>query len=403
MRRFNRRGVALSLLVILVCGMFIGAGRLPGQQQSPQQQSPPPPPPAAQQQYPQQSPPQQENAPANQPYPEQQAPPPRQPYPNQQAPTTNAPYQTETPEQLQQLVAPIALYPDSLVASILAASTFPEQIREAYGWLAPRRSFTPQQIASDADKQNWDPSVKSLLPFPPVLQNLATNLSWTSELGDAYYNQQADVMAAIQEMRRQAKKNKTLKSNDQIHVTDKHGYISIEPANPEANTVYVPAYDPWLAYGYPIDPWPGWVSVPGVWWDGPGLYFGLGFGIGPFFGYGWGWPYWGIDWYHRGIFFGGVPYRSWGPAFFNRGYYYRGYPGFAHGYAPTERYGRGFEGRTPGYGVRSGPFSGFNHGGTVRGFSARGQSSFGGGFGGGGFRGGGFGGGGFHGGGGGRR
>ena len=137
----------------------------------------------------------------------------------------------ETPEQLQRLVAPIALYPDSLVASLLAASSYPVQITEANNWLAPRRNLSPQELAAEADKQSWDPSVKELLPFPPVLQNLASNLSWTSELGDAYYNQQADVMNAIQAMRREAKKNKTLKSNDQIHVTDKHGYISIEPAS----------------------------------------------------------------------------------------------------------------------------------------------------------------------------
>jgi len=122
------------------------------------------------------------------------------------------PYQQENPEQLQQLVAPIALYPDPLVASILAASAYPSEIAQAYDWLAPRRNLSPQEIATEADKQSWDPSVKSLLAFPPVLQNLATNLSWTSELGDAYYNQPTDVTNAIQEMRRQAKNHKILKS-----------------------------------------------------------------------------------------------------------------------------------------------------------------------------------------------
>ena len=241
------------------------------------------------------------------------------------------------------------------------------------------------------------------MPFPPVLQNLASNLSWTSELGDAYYNQQADVMNAIQAMRREAKKNKTLKSNDQIHVTDKHGYISIEPASPEDNEVYVPAYNPWDAYGYPIDPWPGWVDVPGVWWGGPGLNFGIGFGMGPFLGFGWGWNRWGMDWYNRGLYYGGRPYFGNGPAFFNRYNYYRGYPGFAGPYRGDRGFNRGFSAPRSAPGLRSGPFSGFNHGGTVRGFSSRGQSSFGGGFHGGGFGGGGFhgGGGGFHGGGGG--
>ena len=335
----------------------------------------------------------------------------QEPAGQQQEPQPGQPYDLENSEQLQRLVAPIALYPDSLVASLLAASSYPSQITEANDWIAPRRNLTPQELAAEADKKPWDPSVKELLPFPPVLQNLASNLSWTSELGDAYYNQQADVMNAIQAMRRQAKKNKTLKSNDQIHVTDKHGYITIEPAAPENNEVYVPAYNPWDAYGYPIDPWPGWVDVPGVWWDGPGLSFGLGFGMAPFLGFGWGWNRWGMDWDDRRLYYGGRPYFGNGPAFFNRYNYYRGYPGFAGPYGGYRGFDGGFDRgfnrgfNAPRYapGLRSGPFSGFNHGGTTRGFSSRGQGSFGGGFHGGGFRGGGFhgGGGGFHGGGGG--
>ncbi|HTC63098.1 MAG TPA: DUF3300 domain-containing protein [Candidatus Saccharimonadales bacterium] len=318
---------------------------------------------------------------------------------NEGAAPPNQPYRLESPEQLQRLVAPIALYPDSLLASMLAASSYPSQISEANSWLAPRRNLSPEELANEADKQSWDPSIKELLAFPPVLQNLASNLSWTSELGDAYFNQQADVMDAIQEMRRKAKKEGTLKSNDQIHVTDKHGHISIDPAMPESNEVYVPEYDPWAVYGYPIDPWPGWVSVPGVWWDGPGLDFGIGFGIGPYLGFGWGWNRWGFDWDHRGLYFGGRPYFPYGPAFFNRYNYYHGYPGFDHGYARGPGFGRGFDDR----GSHSGAFGGFDHGGATRGFSSRGQGSMQGGFHGGGFGGGGFhgGGGGFHGGGGG--
>jgi hypothetical protein len=296
-------------------------------------------------------------------------------------------YAIETPQQLQQLVAPIALYPDSLVASILAASSYPSQIAEANEWLAPRRNLPPQELAAEADKQPWDASVKALLPFPPVLQNLASNLSWTSELGDAYYNQLADVMEAVQQLRRQAKKAGTLKSNDKIKVTERNGYISIDPVNPQ-QIVYVPAYDPWVVYGYPIPPWPGWVSVPGIWWDGPGIYLGLGFAIGPFWGFGWGWPVWRVDWFHHGLFFHGAPYFARGPAFFNRYYYYRGRPGFARPLPFDRRFSRGFVAPRPG--IRSGPFSGFNHGGTIRNFSARGQGSIGGGFRGGGFRAGGF-------------
>lgn len=311
--------------------------------------------------------------------------------PNTLQPSNNQRYEMETAEQLQRLVAPIALYPDPIVASILAASSYPQEIEDANNWLAPRRNLSPEEIANQADKQSWDASVKSLLAFPPILQNLASNLSWTSELGDANYNQSADVMTAIQEMRRQAKKAGTLKSNDQIKVMDKKGYITIEPANRESNTVYVPAFDPWAAYGYPIEPWPGWVETPGVWWGGPGLYFGVGFGVAPFAGYGWGWNNWGFDWYNRGIFWGGRPYFGYGPAYFDRWRYYRGYPGFARPFTPGPRIQRGFvPPRSPG--LRSGPFGGFGPGGPTRGFSARGRGSFGG------FRGGGFPSGGFRGG-----
>jgi uncharacterized membrane protein YgcG len=365
MRRSNRCILILGLIVLAASVMPAAVAQEPGQQQ-------PAPPPS---QLPQTQPP-------------------------QPAPASDQHYQTENPEQLQQLVAPIALYPDSLVASILAASSYPSEIAEANDFLAARQNFTPEQIASDADKQSWAAAVKSLLAFPPVVRNLASNLSWTSELGDAYYNQPSDVMNAIQEMRRDAKKHGALKSNDQIKVIDKKGYITIEPKEPDSRTVYLPAYDPWLVYGYPIAPWPGWVEVPGVWWGGPGVDFGIGFGLGPFWGFGWGWPYWGLDWWGRGIYWHGAPYWHGSPAFFDRDRFYHGSSGFGYHPGLDERGGRGFDGRAPG--MRSGPFSGVNHGGATRGFSARGQSSFGGGFQGGGFRGGGFsgGGGGFHGGGG---
>ena len=132
---------------------------------------------------------------------DQQAPPPAQDAPDQ-APATSAPaYTQQTPEQLQQLVAPIALYPDSLVAQVLAASTFPEQIVEADRWVQANPGLKDDALAQAIDQQNWDPSVKALAAFPSVLGNMDKNLSWTSSLGDAYYNQQQDVMDAIQVMR----------------------------------------------------------------------------------------------------------------------------------------------------------------------------------------------------------
>src|SRR5580658_9462668 len=110
-----------------------------------------------------------------------------------------AAYTHQTPEELQRLVAPIALYPDSLVAQILAATTFPEQIVEADRWLQAHPDLKGDALAQAVDKQPWDPSVKALTAFPSVIGNMDKNLSWTSSLGDAYYNQQQDVMDAVQE------------------------------------------------------------------------------------------------------------------------------------------------------------------------------------------------------------
>ncbi len=118
-----------------------------------------------------------------------------------QAPPPHAPL---TPDQLQQLVAPIALYPDSLVAQILAACTFPEQVVEADRWVQAHPDLKGQALGQAVDQQPWDPSVKALTAFPSVLGNMDKNLSWTSSLGDAYYNQQPEVMDAIQVMRQRA-------------------------------------------------------------------------------------------------------------------------------------------------------------------------------------------------------
>ena len=318
---------------------------------------------------------------------------------------SQASYANLSEQQLERLVAPIALYPDSLVAQILAAATFPSQIEDAQSWLKAHPNMTPEDLGAEVDQQDWDPSVKALVQFPSVLSNLASNLGWTSELGDAYYNQQQDVMNAVQVMRKKAQKAGNLKSSQQESVqNDDNGQVQIQPANP--NVVYVPAYDPWAVYGYPIAPWPYWVNTPGIWWGGPGLYFGIGFPIAPFFGFGWGWHGWGLDWYNHELFYGRRPYFARGPDFFDRrGYYggrgdfgrpgaYRGYRGGGQGYRGGDAY-RGYQDPRGANGMHSGAFSGYNHGGQSRGFSARGQSSMGG------FQGGGFHGGGFHGGGGG--
>src|SRR4029077_451384 len=143
-----------------------------------------------------------------------------------------------TSEQLQQLVAPIALYPDELVAQILAASTYPTEIVEAERWLQQNSSLKGAQLASEVDKQSWDPSVKALTQFPSVLANMDKNLSWTSALGDAYFNNQQDVLNAVQVMRTRAQAAGTLKTTPQQNVTTQGQTVIIEPANPQV--VYVP-------------------------------------------------------------------------------------------------------------------------------------------------------------------
>jgi len=323
---------------------------------------------------------------------------------------SQAPAQQLSPQELQQLVAPIALYPDALVAQVLAASTYPTQIVEADRWMQSHSNLKGDELAKEVDKQNWDPSVKALAQFPSVLENMDKNLSWTSSLGEAYANDPQAVTDTVQTMRQQAQKAGKLNSNDQEQVTTQGNTIVIQPANPDV--VYVPAYDPWVVYGDPILAYPGWYPVPGIFYGGPGLYFGAGFGIGFFGGFGWGWNHWGYDWHDRRAMFDHNTYISHSRTIINRNNFNRGRGDFNHGSAfhAGGHVGEnpGFHGASPSHaqpGTHSGAFSGFDHGGNTRGFSSRGQSSFGGGSHGGGFSaGGGFhGGGASHGGGGGHR
>jgi hypothetical protein len=301
---------------------------------------------------------------------------------------------------LQQLVAPIALYPDSLVAQILAASTFPEQVVQADRWVQAHPDLKGDALAKAVDQQPWDPSVKALTAFPAVLGNMDKNLSWTSSLGDAYYNQGDNVMDAVQVMRQNAQQAGNLKTTPEQTVTTQGSTTVIQPTDP--SVVYVPAYDPWLVYGGPIDPWPGWYGYPGLWFDGPYLSFGIGFPIGFYGGFGWGWGHWGCDWHRHGILFNNARFVSHSQTFYNRSAFYRG--GARGGVRPfngNARAARGYAEPHGQSGVRSGAFSDINHGGDTRSFSSRGKASVGGGArggggfgGGGGHAGGGFGGGG---------
>jgi hypothetical protein len=308
----------------------------------------------------------------------------------------------QSPQELNQLVAPIALYPDELVAQVLAAATYPAEVVEAERWMQAHPELKGDALAKAADTQPWDSSVKSLVQFPPVLAMMDKNLSWTSSLGEAYMDESQAVMGAVQEMRAEAQRAGNLKSTPQEDVTDEGQTIVIEPAEPDV--VYVPEYDPWLVYGEPLAFYPGWVTVPGLYFDGPGMYFGLGIGIGIFGGYGWGWHHWGTDWHGHGIVHNHSPYHSHSPTFgAHGGVGGFGHPGefgrpggFARGVGPAGLHAGGFggsggfhPGAIPGggmYGTHSGAFSGYNHGGVTHSFAARGGASAGG------FHGGGFGG-----------
>jgi hypothetical protein len=306
----------------------------------------------------------------------------------------------QSSEQLEQLAAPIALYPDALIAQILAAATYPDEVVEAEQWMAQHKDLQGEQLAQEVDKQSWDPSVKALTQFPAVLANMNQNVAWTSELGDAQTNQQQELTQAIQVMRQRAKQAGNLNTTTQEKVSTKGQTIVIQPA--ETDVVYVPQYDPWLVYGAPLAVFPGWYPYPGLFLDSPGIGFGLGFGVGLFGGFGWGWHHWGYDWHHHGrVEYNHNTYISHSRTIVNRNDYHSGRTNFNHA---ADSHGRGFAGHegfhggnTPHMsgGMHSGAFSGFNHGGVARANSFRGQSSFGG------FHGGGFGGGGFHGGGGG--
>jgi hypothetical protein len=295
-----RRGIALTLAGLMVP---LGVSSLAFGQQAP----PPPPPDQSQQAQPaDQAPP-----PAD-----QDAPPPPDQAPPQQ-------YNTLDPEKLNQLVAPIALYPDSLVAQVLAAATYPTQIVDADRFVQANQGVPPAQLAQMANNQQWDPSVKALAAFPSVLSNMDKNIDWTTQLGNAYYNQPQDVMSAVQNDRQQAYNSGKLRSTPQETVNYAPGDVVIEPANPAV--VYVPYYNPWNVWGWG-NPWFAWYAPPpppgffmGV---GVGFGFGFGVGVGLWGGYGWGWGHWGMGWGpHPFIAYNHFAYVSRSVTVVNHGYY----------------------------------------------------------------------------------
>jgi hypothetical protein len=196
--------------------------------------------------------------------------------------------------QLASLVAPIALYPDPLVAQILMASTYPLEVAEAYNWQKSNEKLQGTALNNALKQQTWDASVKSLVSFPAVLGMMGSQLSWTQQLGNAVLAQQKDVMSAIQELRKKAQASGALKSTSQQTVSTEgsgsNSTIVIQPANPQV--VYVPTYNPTVVYGG----WP-YPAYPPVSYYPPGYVAGtalLSFGVGMAVGAAlWGGCHWG--------------------------------------------------------------------------------------------------------------
>jgi len=294
--------------------------------------------------------------------------------PDQNGPANSGEGAPLGPADLQSLVAPIALYPDALVAQVLGAATFPDQVQAADGWLQQNKSLTGNALMQAVDQQPWDPSVKALTQFPSVLDNMAKNLSWTSALGEAYHTQANDVMTAVQTLRAKAYASGNLKSGSQITVTQQSPQtIVIQPANPQV--VYVPEYNPAVVYGTPYTT-PGYSTGAMV---ATGLLaFGAGIAVGAAINggcCGWGYSYWGCNWhggtvvYNNNVFYGN---NAWHGGYYGSGGTVYGPNGVAHGgtvYGPNgvARGGTAYNANTGTY-ARGGSVS------TPYGHSAAGQA-----------------------------
>jgi hypothetical protein len=250
-----------------------------------------------------------------------------------------SPLQPLSPDQLDNLVAPVALYPDALLSQVLVASTYPLELVEAGQWLQQDQSLQGTQLVDAARQQNWDPSIQALVVFPDVIERLNSNIRWTTDLGNAFLAQQADVMNAVQRMRSEARAEGKLNSNtEETIATDTQGgqtAIEIQPTNPEV--VYVPTYNPQDVWGPPDYGYYPPLDYPDVGFGfgfGPGIYLGGFFG-GLGFG-GWGW---GPNWFNCSVFENG--------GFFNR-YGFRGFDGRGFGgrgtwaHNPEHRLGVGY-------------------------------------------------------------
>ena len=210
--------------------------------------------------------------------------------PTQQTPAPATSQTVKLPaEQLDSLVAPIALYPDPMLSNVLMASTYPLEIVQLQQWLAQNKSLKEKALADAVAKQDWDPSVQALAGLPDVVKQLADNIKWTTDLGNAFLAQQEDVMAAVQRMRKKAQDNGNLKSSEQqkveVKTVESTQVIVIEQANPQV--VYVPSYNPTVVYGAPVYPYPPiYYPPPGYYAAGMAISFGVGVAMGAMWGGG---------------------------------------------------------------------------------------------------------------------
>lgn len=217
-------------------------------------------------------------------------------YPPQQSSSSSSSSTAQTakipPEQLDSLVAPIALYPDPLLAQVLAASTYPLEIVLLQRWIERNKTLKDKELADAVAKQPWDASVQALAGLPDLVKRLGDDIQWTADLGNAFLAQQSDVMEAVQRMRAKAKDKGTLKNTEQqvveTKVIENKSVIVIEQANPQV--VYVPSYDPVVVYGPAYYPYPPIYYPPyGYYAAGAAIAFGVGVAMGAFWGGGWGW------------------------------------------------------------------------------------------------------------------
>jgi hypothetical protein len=212
-------------------------------------------------------------------------------------------YQAFSADQLDNLLSPIALYPDPLLAQVFVAATFPDQVEEA-------ARFVRGNGTTDVDNQSWDVSVRAVAHYPTVIEMMADKIDWTTSLGQAYVNQSTDVSTSVQRLRHQAKNVGNLQTNQQQEVLENDNYIAINPAQPQY--IYVPVYDPAIIY-YRQPYW------------GPAITFGYGYPIGGWLNLGFHWGYWGGG-------FGGVYYTGWNPYGWGRGCWNCGWIGRSRGY-----------------------------------------------------------------------